>query len=202
MPKWLRKSFVVMVTILTFGLVTPSQAFLYDHSSTVKTPKRDIIESSPEGTAQENRFAAEYEEQQGYTSKEDFVSEMVCKAEMLSYTKFGAKIKPMIADEFSEVILPNIEKAIKETAEQYPEEELAYLSLSEKPSGGLSEKIFHIANEKTGEDIIRFHVRRDHPPQEGYWFNFHYHTHHDEFQAHHNLGSIYWNKNTPPKWMS
>ncbi|MFL6556465.1 MAG: YpjP family protein, partial [Bacillus sp. (in: firmicutes)] len=25
---------------------------------------------------------------------------------------------------------------------------------------------------------------------------------HDDFQIHHELGSIYWAKNTPPKWMS
>jgi hypothetical protein len=100
------------------------------------------------------------------------------------------------------VILPNIEKAIQEVAVQFPEESLANLKVTETPGGGLSEKIFHITNSKANEDVIRFHVRRDHPPQQGYWFNFHYHTHHDNFQAHHELGSIYWNKNTPPKWMT
>jgi hypothetical protein len=87
-------------------------------------------------------------------------------------------------------------------AVQFPEESLANLKVTETPGGGLSEKIFHITNSKANEDVIRFHVRRDHPPQQGYWFNFHYHTHHDNFQAHHELGSIYWNKNTPPKWMT
>ncbi|MEW8987992.1 MAG: YpjP family protein, partial [Bacillus sp. (in: firmicutes)] len=86
--------------------------------------------------------------------------------------------------------------------EQYPEEDLVHLAISEEPGKGKSEKIFHIKDEKTGEDVIRFHVRRDQPPHEGYWFNFHYHTHHDEYQTHHDLGSIYWAKNTPPNWMS
>ncbi|MDI5787933.1 YpjP family protein [Bacillus licheniformis] len=33
-----------------------------------------------------------------------------------------------------------------------------------------------------GEDVLRFHVRRDKPPHKGYWFNFHYHTAEDGFQ--------------------
>ena len=197
MPKWLRKSFVILVTILTFGLVTPSQAFLYDHSNAVKSPKKDIVEdekSSIETTV--------ISEENGYTDKDDFIKKVLIEAENQSFVKFGQKIKPVIEDEFSNIILPNIEKAIEYVAAQFPEEELNNLSVSEIPGSGHSEKIFHITNVKTKEDVIRFHVRRDHPPQQGYWFNFHYHTHHDKFQTHHNLGSIYWDKNTPPKWMS
>ncbi|MEH7125391.1 YpjP family protein [Bacillus sp. JJ1503] len=201
MPNWLRKSLVVMVTILTFGLVTPSQAFLYDDSNAVKTSKKDIFDTSPEDKSVINNPALA-DEPVGYISKEDFIRQMLMKAEAQSYTKFGARIKPVIENEFSEVILPNIEKAIMNVAAQYPEEELAYLTVTESPGKGHSEKIFNISSEKTSEDVIRFHVRRDQPPQQGYWFNFHYHTHHDQFQAHHELGSIYWDKNTPPKWMS
>lgn len=116
--------------------------------------------------------------------------------------KFGSKIGPVIADEFQNVILPKIEKALAEVTEQFPEEDLSYLTISEIPSGGRGEKIFHIYNEKTGKDIIRFHVRRDLRPQEGYWFNFHYHTYHDHFEKHYLLGEIFWDKNTPPRWMS
>ncbi|KAB2338195.1 hypothetical protein F7731_01095 [Cytobacillus depressus] len=196
MPKWLRKSLVVMVTILTFGLVTPS----YDHADAVKTPKKDIFDF----LADENRNNSSLSEEEdvGYISKDDFVKQMLIAAEAQSFTKFGTRIKPVIENEFSEVILPNIEKAIQNVAAQYPEEKLACLTVSEGPGKGHSEKIFNIKNEKTNEDVIRFHVRRDQPPQQGYWFNFHYHTHHDQFQAHHDLGSIYWDKNTPPKWMS
>ncbi|MBP2241266.1 hypothetical protein J2Z40_001828 [Cytobacillus eiseniae] len=201
MPAWLRKSFVVMVTILTFGLVTPSYAIFDDNSNSDKNLKRDIIEHSNEDTHSSGGVSA-ISEEIGYSSKEDFISRMLSEAEIQSFTKFGNKIKPVIENEFSEVILPNIEKAIQLVAEQYPEEDLGYLVVSECSSGGYSEKIFNIQNEKTDEDVIRFHVRRDQPPQQGYWFNFHYHTHHDKFQEHHELGSIYWDKNTPPKWMS
>lgn len=197
MPKWLQKSFVILVTILTFGLVTPSQAFLYEHSNAVKSPKKDIVEN--EKSSIETTVISE---ETGYTDKEDFIKKVLIEAETQSYVKFGQKIKPVIENEFANIILPNIEKAIVNVAEQFPEEELNYLSVSEIPGSGKSEKIFHITNVKTKEDVIRFHVRRDHPPQQGYWFNFHYHTYHDKFQTHHHLGSIYWDKNTPPKWMS
>ncbi|WP_404355253.1 YpjP family protein [Cytobacillus firmus] len=195
MPNWLRKSFVVLVTILTFGLVTPSQAFLYENTNQLKASRASDVENSEKG-------AELAEEENSNFDKEDFVRQMLTIAEAQSYEKFGTKIGPVIEDEFNEVILPEIEKAIQEVAVQFPEESLAELKVTETPGGGLSEKIFHITNSMTDEDVIRFHVRRDHPPQQGYWFNFHYHTHHDQFQAHHELGSIYWNKNTPPKWMS
>jgi hypothetical protein len=131
--------------------------------------------------------------------RESFMERVMKQAEEQSLEKFGTRIGPVIEDEFRQIILPNIEQAIVTVAEQFPEEELANLAISEAPGGGLSEKIFHIYGHDQ-KDIIRFHVRRDRPPHEGYWFNFHFHTYHDSFQTHYDLGSIYWAKNTPPKW--
>ena len=91
---------------------------------------------------------------------------------------------------------------ISEVVAQYPEEDLSQLAISERPSGGTSEKIFHIQDQLTNKDVIRFHVRRDHPPQEAHVFNFHYHLANDQFQKHHDLGVIHWNKSTPPRWMT
>ncbi|MDZ5473149.1 YpjP family protein [Bacillus sp. 31A1R] len=195
MPKWLRKSFVVLVTILTFGMITPSQAFLATDVNTGKSSKRDIIEA-------ETGFLQDEQQQQFVNDKETLIRELVKVAEEQSYIKFGNRIKPVIEDEFKEVILPNIETAIEEFASRYPDESIKDLTVTEMPSGGDSEKIFNIFNRTNKQDIIRFHVRKDHPPQAGFWFNFHYHTYHDQFQSHHDLGSIYWDKNTPPKWMS
>ena len=195
MPNWLRKSFVVLVTILTFGLVTPSQAFLYENTNQLKASRASDVENSEKG-------AELAEEENSNFDKEDFVRQMLTIAEAQSYEKFGTKIGPVIEDEFRSAILPKIESVIELLAEQYPTEQLDHLEISEQPSGGNGEKIFHIFDKTSGKDIIRFHVRKDHPPQDGYWFNFHYHTHHDGFQTHHALGDIYWNKNTPPKWLS
>nr|WP_139070014.1 YpjP family protein [Bacillus sp. FJAT-27225] len=195
MKKWIRKSFVVMVSILTFGLVTPAQIDLLQQANADNKPSgRDSAEYGP---SLETHAPPVSE-----ITREQFVEEMVKLAEARSYEKFGTRIKPVIENEFKEIILPNIEKAISNTTAQFPEEDLSELVISEQPGAGLSEKIFHIKDVRTGKDVIRFHVRRDNPPQAGYWFNFHYHTAHDRFQEHHELGSIYWDKNTPPKWMA
>lgn len=195
MPKWLQKSFVVLVTILTFGLVTPPQTFLYNQASADKPTREDSVKA-------ETTFTQIDEITEEEPDSNQIIESWLTEAEELSYIKFGSRIKPVIEDEFKQVILPNIHKAIEEVAVQYPEEKLAYLELSEVPTGGNSEKIFHLYSKESNKDIIRFHVRKDHPPHSGYWFNFHYHTSDDNFEAHHELGSIYWDTNTPPKWMS
>ncbi|WP_040208519.1 YpjP family protein [Neobacillus jeddahensis] len=197
MNKWLRKSLFVMVSILTFGLVTPTQlihsvnADSFNDRDAVEAHSADTSFDLPERLLEESEF-----------NREKFTEELIKQAENQSYQKFGTKIKPVIEDEFRELILPNIEQAIVETASNFPEDDLKNLVITEQPGAGHAEKIFNIKNGVSGKDILRFHVRRDNPPKEGYWFNFHYHTYHDDFQSHHDLGSIYWDKNTPPKWMS
>lgn len=197
MNRWIRKTFVVLITILTFGIVTPSQAF-YTDVNVNKTQKRNAFEA----TSSKNQQTQQLQTEEAKLDKVDLVAQMIKEAEEQSYRKFGNRILPVIKDEFQEMILPNIEVAIKNITTQYPEEALSSLTISETPSGGDGEKIFNIIDNDTGKDIIRFHVRKDRPPQAGFWFNFHYHTHHDNFQTHHDLGSIYWDKNTPPKWMN
>lgn len=193
MNNWIRKSFVVLVSILTFGLVTPTQ--LINNVDAEKPTKRDIFEAASFINEAELAEDSEFD-------KEQFIDDLIKQAELQSYQKFGTRIKPVIENEFREIIMPNIEKALFNLADQYPNEDLIHLSITESPGKGQSEKIFHIKNNVSNKDVIRFHVRRDNPPQAGYWFNFHYHTYHDDFQSHHELGSIYWDKNTPPKWMS
>ncbi|WP_413309286.1 YpjP family protein [Bacillus sp. 1P10SD] len=196
MNKWLRKPLFVLISILTFGLVTPTQLMNSVNAENFKDI--DAFEASADRSiTQHNGFFEESE-----FNREEFMEQLIKQAEIQSYQKFGTKIKPVIEDEFREVILPNIEMAIAQTADQFPEEDLKNLTISEQPGSGLSEKIFNIKSSLTGKDILRFHVRRDNPPQAGYWFNFHYHTIYDDYQSHHELGSIFWAKNTPPKWMS
>jgi hypothetical protein len=195
--KWARKTLVVMVSILTFGLVSPSQ-----FNSYVNADKPDNVDSFESSQADNSIFQPTAYIEESEFDREKFMEQLVRQAEDQSYHKFGTKIKPVIETEFRDAILPNIQKALNQTASQFPKEDLQNLAISEQPGAGFSEKIFNIKNTVNGKDILRFHVRRDNPPQAGYWFNFHYHTYHDEFQSHHELGSIYWDKNTPPKWMS
>ncbi|MBS4215949.1 YpjP family protein [Neobacillus rhizophilus] len=195
MNKWIRKSLFVFISILTFGLVTPAQLM---NAVNAESPKDQDVFEIPAG---EDGYSQGYFEETKF-NRERFIREMILQAETQSYQKFGQKIKPVIENEFRDLILPNMEAAIEQTALQFPEEDLKNLVITEEPGAGYSEKIFHIKNSQTGKDILRFHVRRDMPPQSGYWFNFHYHTFKDNFQTHHNLGAIYWAKNTPPKWMN
>ena len=195
MKNWIRKSLMVMVSIVTFGVVTPSQ--FINNVNAEKPTEKDVFEAASP-SANVNQATSFWRE--APLNKDDLVEDLVKQAEQQSYQKFGPRIKPVIEQEFRDIILPNMEKALEETATQYPEADFRNLVISENPGGGLSEKIFHLKDRFTNTDILRFHVRRDHPPQGGYWFNFHYHTYHDNFQHHHELGAIYWAKDTPPNW--
>ncbi|MGG0187737.1 YpjP family protein [Bacillus rhizoplanae] len=191
MPNWMKKTLVALITVFTFGLVTPPSALL-DNAKTDKPTKQQNLERTP----------YTLDEKQNEISSEAFLSYAMDEAERQSMEKFGSKIGPVIEDEFKGVVLPKIEEAIAELANDTPKDSLQSLAISQKPAGGQHEKIFHVYDTKTGDDLLRFHVRRDHPPQDGYYFNFHYHRYEDDFIAHHELGDIYWNTNTPPQWLS
>ncbi len=201
MQRWIRKALLVTFSIVTLGMVAPPPALTMQEIKSNEPTKRDVINHS---SVTNDHFSFEKEtiEESILNVKSSFIHYALEKAETQSIEKFGSKIAPIIESEFYHDILPQIEAVISHVAEDYPEEALHSLEVTEKPSGGTSEKIFHIYDKTTGKDIIRFHVRRDQPPHEGYWFNFHYHTHHDNFQSHHQLGDIYWSKNTPPQWLS
>lgn len=191
MPAWLRKSLVVMISLVTFGMVSPAQVNGFLTTTAEKSEKTTSAE-----TSFINPLEPPVDEE---AEREKFIGRAMMKAEQQSFQKFGTKIGPVIEDEFRQMILPKIEKAIEMVALQYPGEKLDTLRITEMPGGGESEKIFDVIGDN-GKDIIRFHVRREQPPKEGFWFNFHYHTYHDSFQTHYELGRIFWAKNTPPKW--
>jgi hypothetical protein len=195
---WLRKSLVILVSVLTFGLVTPSDLAWLAEADSLKDTKKGLVEE--EGLAYlPSQDSTELEEE---FNREEFLSDILNKAEENAFMKFGDKINPKIGDEFKMVILPKMEEAITEMAAQFPDEKLQQLTITEQPSAGRAEEIFHIYDSNSGKDIIRFHVRQENPPLEGHWFDFHYHTYHDSFATHYNIGKIYWDKNTPPEWTS
>lgn len=117
-----------------------------------------------------------------------------------SILKFGTAIHNKIGETFESEILPQLSAVLKETTNTLTEEDWTHLKITNSPAAGLGEKILHLYNDETDEDIFRFHVRRDHPPNKGYYFNFHYHTYLDNHEAHHDLGSIYWGKDIPQQW--
>src|SRR5699024_9546688 len=132
---------------------------------------------------------------------ETIVKAITDQAKEQTLTKFGPKITNQVETEFTMAILPIMEEVITDLLAQ-KEDELLFLGVTESPTKGYGEKIFNIYDYRTNKDIARFDVRRDNRPQDGYWFNFHYHLCDDNFETHHEIGEIYWDKNTPPKWMS
>ncbi len=201
LPKWMKKSLVVLLSIMTLGLVSPDDFHWQDEAAAdSKSTKKSSLEE-PKAVATDYVIATSLITEEEMSDREKMVNHFIAKAEENSYLKFGDRIKPRIEDEFKEAILPKMEEAISDYLQKYPEDDLSYLVISAKPSTtGKGEKIFNIYNKATGEDVIRFHVRRENPPQQGYWFNFHYHTKDDGFASHHDLGAIYWDTNTPPAW--
>lgn len=199
MKKWLQKSLIVTVALLTFGVISPSHEFwtnLQDKDETNpelhRSPSNDF-----KMTVAEREFEPELPEE-----TPSIEETLISSAKELSYMKFGSKIGPVIQDEFDDVIFPKIEEAIHMTLANSNDLHKRRLSISERPAGNYSEKIFHVFDMDARKDVIRFHVRTEKRPQEGYYFNFHYHTANDGFVAHHTIGDIYWSKNTPPKWLS
>jgi hypothetical protein len=198
MPVWMKKTLVALITIFTFGLVTPP-AVLLDTNAKADRPTRQNLEqpSQTEEQQPEDETVEEPEITPTY-----FISYAVEEAEKQSMMKFGSKIGPVIEKEFKNTVMPRIEDTLTAFTESLPPDSLQHLAISPKPKGGENEKIFHVYDTRTGKDLLRFHVRRDHPPKDGYYFNFHYHSAEDNFFAHNDLGKIYWDKNKPPQWLS
>ncbi|MFJ7734043.1 YpjP family protein [Lysinibacillus sp. NPDC097231] len=199
MKTWVKKSIVVMVAFLTFGLITPTHE-IWEAFDQNPSNRASIGPSSGTNTAEAHEISQEQTEIQ--QEPVDYSTLLIDAAKEQSYIKFGTKIGPKISNEFDEIIFPKMEEAIAMTLAGIDDASLASLTISERPSGNYGEKIFNISNNETGTDLIRFHVRTEKRPQEGYYYNFHYHSAEDDFMAHNNLGDIYWEKNTPPKWLS
>ncbi|HSO58828.1 MAG TPA: YpjP family protein [Paenisporosarcina sp.] len=192
MKNWIQKTLVVAVALLTFGIISPSHT-IWENLLEDKANQKTISSQNTQHT-----YSVEWVDDQPST----FIEDAIEQAKEQSFIKFGSRIGPVITSEFDDIIFPKIQEAIQLTLIDMDSESLKSLAISENPAGDHSEKIFHIYETVTGFDIIRFHVRTDRKPQDGYFFNFHYHTASDKFAKHYSLGDIYWSKNMPPKWLS
>ncbi|WLD91548.1 YpjP family protein [Alkalihalobacillus sp. AL-G] len=213
MPKWLRKTLVVLITVFTLGTVSPPPHLLADsNKEDSKKAASDYIQSHQDPITSEEQeeidlYSNSWEEVAASIDSTEqlqdaFVAHTVYQAHHQTIQKFGTKIEQKRGEEFRSIILPKIEETIAQLSSQIDEETLRNLGITDKPTKGKGEKIFHIMNRESGEDVFRLHVRREHPPGQGFWFSFHYHASSDQFAEHHELGSIYWDQNTPPNWMS
>lgn len=203
MKLWLKRIFVIFVSIVTLGLYIPPMQLHPDAESSNSNKEFEPSNQEPHREAMTVVFEAS-EETKPLTSSAplDPIDLLVEQAKAQAITKLGPRIVDRIEDDFTTSILPGIETVLETVFADMSEEELAYLSISEEQTAGYGEKIFDVYDRQTGQDLMRFHVRRDNRPQEGYWFNFHYHMKQDNYETHYTIGEIYWSKNTPPKWMA
>lgn len=199
MKKWIQKSFIITVALLTFGVITPAHD-IWSGLQEKSGPKQSAGPATQ--TADYDDYYIGLAEPQLEEQLESIEDAFITSARALSYEKFGSKIGPVITNEFDEVIFPKIDETIRMTLSDANDVHKRRLAISERPAGNYSEKIFDVYDKDEKRDLIRFHVRTDKRPQDGYFFNFHYHIAEDGFTAHHTIGDIYWSKNTPPKWLS
>ena len=202
MEQWLKKIAVALVAILTLGMYTPTVLLEIDAEDNKNdlSSKTDI---NHEETPATHQVVNEYDQvtAQKTESEEDYLTQLQEQAKEKSLKKFGPRIAEQVEDEFTTVILPQME-AVLEGLFSEAKEEAPYFGITEEPAKGYGERIFNVTDLRAGEDLARFHVRRDNRPLDGHYFNFHYHLSKDEFKEHHDIGDIYWDKNTPPKWMA
>ena len=211
MKPWFRKIFVVFIAILTLGLYIPPTQL--DAEATDKneyiSPERDLDEdpiSVDEQTSPDpidvSLHEGEGQNENEQPSAEFYINTITEQAKEQTVSKLGPRIIEKVEVDFERDILPNIEDVMQSILAEAGEDEVPYYSISEEPSAGYGEQIFSMYDERTKQELARFHVRCDKRPGEGYWFNFHYHLSQDNFEEHRPIGEIFWDKNTPPKWMS
>ncbi len=199
MKQWLQKTIIVAVTLLTFGMISPS----HDFWATLQE-KNEVKQNDSLGSKQDYQIGNSTlsEDPRQHLSFNTINNEFILSAKEMAYMKFGSKIGPVISSEFDDKIFPGIQDAIETTLSTGSDLHIQPFILSERPAGGHAEKIFHIQNVDTRRDLIRFHIRTENRPKEGYYFNFHYHIAEDSFVSHYTIGDIFWSKNRPPKWLT
>ena len=203
MKLWMRKALVTLIAVVTLGMYTPTALLEVE----AEESKNNLATKADIDQAEQQTRVETYETYETYEpvleeTEPDYIKLLQEQARIQSLAKFGPRITERVGDEFMEVILPKMESVLESLAEEAGEDVARYYEITEKPARGYGERIFHVTDQRTGKDVIWFHVRRDNRPLEGYYFNFHYHVWKDGFQEHHELGEIFWDKNTPPKWMT
>lgn len=196
MKLWMRKISVILITFMTLGVYIPPTYLNVNAEESAEAVSSDVDVSVPVGVAskEEDSIEADSEER-------DFIGLLTEQAKKQTHMKLGPRIMNQVEEDFTTTIQPNMEDVLTKLLEKVRKDS-PFLAITEEPSQGYGEKIFTIYDYQTKKDIARFDVRRVKRPLEGYWFNFHYHINSDNFQEHHEIGEIYWDKNSPPKWMS
>ncbi|MGY0694924.1 YpjP family protein [Virgibacillus sp. FSP13] len=203
MKRWMRKVSVVLIAIMTLGLYVPPTYLNTnaEENNEAVSPDADVNQDVLTSVSDEDEIDLSPTNNDDNFER-DYVDIITEKAKEQTITKLGPRIVGQVEDDFEAEILPHMESVLEIIMDKAGVDNAPYLAITEHPSQGSGEKIFNIYDERTKKDVAKFHVRRDNRPLEGYWFNFHYHLSNDNFEMHHEIGEIYWDKNTPPKWMA
>lgn len=207
MNKWVKKSLAFLITLVTLGAFTPTTLLEVD----AKAEKTDVIFSETnEKELKQQVTNHDIEDKLDFIFKESsftfdeldiddyFVHLLTEQAKEEIKNKLGTKIYEKVEDDVEAIIFPVMEEIISSMVTENGKEEAQYYWI--KTNANYGEKIFEVYDERTNEEIARFDVSRVKRPKDGYWFCFHYHLSEDNFEEHHHLGEIYWDKNMPPKW--
>ncbi|RFA35595.1 hypothetical protein CAI16_07305 [Virgibacillus dokdonensis] len=191
MKQWMKKIAVMAIAFVTLGMYVPTSL------------TQESVEAKPrmnsDSDVSEQSSTVVLEETPPFVDPRVALSE---KAKEQVLRKMGPRISERVADEFTTVILPKIEQVMETVMLDENGEPISHYGITEDPSSGYGERIFHVYDYHKQENVVKFHVRRVHRPLEGHWFNFHYHLNTDQFETHYEIGEIFWDKNTPPKWMT
>ncbi|MGM8366025.1 YpjP family protein [Virgibacillus sp. W0181] len=208
----LRKLFVSIAAVVTLGMYTPPIQVNTNTDSETDAKNKESVPSASAEDESSSFFTTEIEQASFIATLPQYeenvttvlIDELMTTAKAQTILKMGPKITSQVESEFNELILPMMEEVITTVIQnsEVQQDSTPSYAITEQPTRGLGERIFNLYDERREEDIALFHVRRDHRPLEGYWFNFHYHLNDDNFEKHHHLGDIYWDKNIPPKWMA
>ncbi|AUJ24774.1 YpjP family protein [Virgibacillus dokdonensis] len=191
MKQWMKKIAVMAIAFVTLGMYVPTSL------------TQESVEAKPrmnsDSDVSEQSSTVVLEETPPFV---DPMVELSEKAKEQVLRKMGPRISERVADEFTTVILPKIEQVMETVMLDENGDPISHYGITEDPSSGYGERIFHVYDYHKQENVVKFHVRRVHRPLEGHWFNFHYHLNTDQFETHYEIGEIFWDKNTPPKWMT
>ncbi|MDD9147410.1 MULTISPECIES: YpjP family protein [unclassified Sporolactobacillus] len=212
-PVLLKKFLVALVAVLTLGTVVPNLPASHvdkqlDKGSLQETETRTPAigpyykeEDQDDPKAEESPWKKAIRENGSKDRLIDAFSVYAAsEAKDQGLYKFGSRVSAQIGDQYVREIAPAFAAAIRDVSWQHDKNWVRSLAVTHSPSAGRGERILHVYQTDTGQDVLKLHVRRDHPPLDGYWFDFHYHTALDGFEKHHELKKIYWGKNIPPRW--
>lgn len=202
----LKGMIMVMLSLLSFNLPLIDQWFEKESQQDVTTKfKNDSQKAIVYKAAVEDYdlfpavvgYPAQYEhiELEAHWLTESMIMEQAYKQGM---QKFGENIAQKIEPAFKEEIMPELKHVVSQLLINNHFHDPEEIGLTQSPASGRGEKIMHVFDRRTGDDLLRFHVRLDRPPKKGHVFQFHYHIANDNYHGHHYLGSIYWGKNEPP----